>query len=140
MLMKRRNLISDINVVPYIDVMLVLLVIFMVAAPLMVQGVVINLPETNSKAIPVKNSEPLIISVDANGNYFLEIESVQGMSLELNTLINKINKIIEADPSIQIVLRGDSNVKYEYIVSLMSDLQNLGISNIGLITKSPSRK
>lgn len=138
--MKRRNLISDINVVPYIDVMLVLLVIFMVAAPLMVQGVVINLPETNSKAIPVKNSEPLIISVDANGNYFLEIESVQGMSLELNTLINKINKIIEADPSIQIVLRGDSNVKYEYIVSLMSDLQNLGISNIGLITKSPSRK
>ena len=112
----------------------------MVAAPLMVQGVVINLPETNSKAIPVKNSEPLIISVDANGNYFLEIESVQGMSLELNTLINKINKIIEADPSIQIVLRGDSNVKYEYIVSLMSDLQNLGISNIGLITKSPSRK
>ena len=62
------------------------------------------------------------------------------MSLDLKTLINKINKIIEADPSIQIVLRGDSNVKYEYIVSLMSDLQNLGISNIGLITKSPSRK
>jgi biopolymer transport protein TolR len=138
--MKRRNLISDINVVPYIDVMLVLLVIFMVAAPLMVQGVIINLPETDSKAIPIKNSEPLIISVDANGNYFLEIESVQGMSLDLKTLINKINKIIEADPSIQIVLRGDSNVKYEYIVSLMSDLQNLGISNIGLITKSPSRK
>ena len=126
--MKRRNLISDINVVPYIDVMLVLLVVF------------INLPETDSKAIPIKNSEPLIISVDANGNYFLEIESVQGMSLDLKTLINKINKIIEADPSIQIVLRGDSNVKYEYIVSLMSDLQNLGISNIGLITKSPSRK
>jgi|TARA_B110000240_G_C13127694_1_gene295401 biopolymer transport protein TolR len=138
--MKRRNLISDINVVPYIDVMLVLLVVFMVAAPLMVQGVIINLPETDSKAIPIKNSEPLIISVDANGNYFLEIESVQGMSLDLKTLINKINKIIEADPSIQIVLRGDSNVKYEYIVSLMSDLQNLGISNIGLITKSPSRK
>ena len=60
--MKRRNLISDINVVPYIDVMLVLLVIFMISAPLMVQGIQINLPESSSEALPVKNNEPLIIS------------------------------------------------------------------------------
>ena len=69
MLKRRRNLISDINVVPYIDVMLVLLVIFMVAAPLMVQGISVNLPEVSSDALPVENSEPLIISVRSDGSF-----------------------------------------------------------------------
>ncbi len=64
---KRRNLVSDINVVPYIDVMLVLLVVFMVAAPLMVQGVMVNLPETQSKVLPLDQEEQLIISIDSNG-------------------------------------------------------------------------
>ena len=73
--MKRRNLISDINVVPYIDVMLVLLVIFMISAPLMVQGIQINLPEISSEALPVKNNEPLIISIKSFDSmpYFLAV-------------------------------------------------------------------
>ena len=75
--MKRRNLISDINVVPYIDVMLVLLVIFMISAPLMVQGIQINLPEISSEALPVKNNEPLIISINESGKIFLETESTK---------------------------------------------------------------
>ena len=78
--MKRRNLISDINVVPYIDVMLVLLVIFMISAPLMVQGIQINLPEISSEALPVKNNEPLIISINESGKIFLETESTKNQS------------------------------------------------------------
>ena len=78
--MKRRNLISDINVVPYIDVMLVLLVIFMISAPLMVQGIQVNLPEASSEALPVKNNEPLIISIDQEGKIFLETESTKNQS------------------------------------------------------------
>ena len=88
--MKRRNLISDINVVPYIDVMLVLLVIFMISAPLMVQGIQVNLPEASSEALPVKNNEPLIISIDQEGKIFLETESTKNQSLtllELNSFV-----------------------------------------------------
>ena len=73
MLRRKRNLISDINVVPYIDVMLVLLVIFMIAAPLMVQGVLVNLPEASADPLPVKQSEPLIVSIKDNGAVFLEV-------------------------------------------------------------------
>ena len=86
--MKRRNLISDINVVPYIDVMLVLLVIFMISAPLMVQGIQINLPEASSEALPVKNNEPLIISIKKDGAIFLETESTKDRSLSLEEMNN----------------------------------------------------
>ena len=88
--MKRRNLISDINVVPYIDVMLVLLVIFMISAPLKVQGKQINLPEISSEALPVKNNEPLIISINESGKIFLETESTKNQSLKLNELNEKV--------------------------------------------------
>ena len=90
---KRRNLISDINVVPYIDVMLVLLIIFMVAAPLMVQGISINLPEASSAPLSVKNSEPLIVSVKSDGSYYLEIDSLSNKSLNLVFLSKLSEKI-----------------------------------------------
>ena len=81
--MKRRNLISDINVVPYIDVMLVLLVIFMISAPLMVQGIQVNLPEATSEALPVKNNEPLIVSIKEDGALFLEADSTKNNALKI---------------------------------------------------------
>ena len=84
--MKRRNLISDINVVPYIDVMLVLLVIFMISAPLMVQGIQVNLPEATSEALPVKNNEPLIVSIKEDGALFLEADSTKNNALNLKDL------------------------------------------------------
>ena len=88
--MKRRNLISDINVVPYIDVMLVLLVIFMISAPLMVQGIQINLPEASSEALTVKNNEPLIISIKKDGAIFLETDSTRDRSLSLEAMNNLV--------------------------------------------------
>ncbi|HJL95693.1 MAG TPA: protein TolR [SAR86 cluster bacterium] len=138
MLKRKRNLISDINVVPYIDVMLVLLVIFMIAAPLMVQGVLVNLPEATSDPLPVKNSEPLIISIQKDGSVYLETKSTEGKSLNLNQLTQNVMKIIEADPSIRVVIRGDGGVQYERVMVVMSELQKVGAKDIGLITKAPS--
>ena len=137
MLKRRRNLISDINVVPYIDVMLVLLVIFMIAAPLMVQGISINLPEVSSDALPVEKSEPLIISIRSDGSFFLEIDATRNKSLNLEEISQEIAKILKADNDMQVVIRGDGEVKYESVMLLMSQLQQLGSKNIGLITKPP---
>ena len=137
MLKRRRNLISDINVVPYIDVMLVLLVIFMIAAPLMVQGISINLPEVSSDALPVERSEPLIISIRSDGSFFLEIDATRNKSLNLEEISQEIAKILKADKDMQVVIRGDGEVKYESVMLLMSQLQQLGSKNIGLITKPP---
>ena len=137
---KRRNLISDINVVPYIDVMLVLLVIFMIAAPLMVQGVLVNLPEASADPLPVKKSEPLIVSVKNNGSVFLEVESLDGQELNLEQLNLNVSKLLDADTSLQVVIRGDGKVEYEKIMTIMAELQSSGAKDIGLITKPPSRQ
>ena len=137
---KRRNLVSDINVVPYIDVMLVLLVVFMVAAPLMVQGVMVNLPETQSKVLPLDQEEPLIISIDSNGAVYLEVDSFKDQSIEMSSLREIIEKIILANPDIQVVVRGDSEVKYQKVMDLMSILQSAGAEGVGLITKPPKGK
>ena len=134
---RRRNLISDINVVPYIDVMLVLLVIFMIAAPLMVQGVLVNLPEASSDPLPVKSSEPLIVSIKDTGSVYLEIQSLQGQELSLDQLNQNVSKLLDADPSLQVVIRGDGKVEYEKVMVIMAQLQTMGAKDIGLITKEP---
>ena len=137
--MRKRKLVSDINVVPYIDVMLVLLVVFMVSAPLMVQGILLNLPEASNEPLPREQQDPLIISVDSKGQFYLEIQSSQNEPLALIQLSEKISSILKINPSLQVVVRGDGQVEYQKIISLMSELQNTGVDNVGLIT-SPSRK
>ncbi len=126
--------------VPYIDVMLVLLVIFMISAPLMVQGIQVNLPEASSEALPVKNEEPLIVSITKEGNVFLETDSTRGRSLNLKEMNELVSKIFEASPGLQVVIRGDGEVKYETIMSVMASLQIAGASDIGLISAPISPK
>ena len=138
--MKRRNLISDINVVPYIDVMLVLLVIFMISAPLMVQGIQVNLPQASSEAFPVTNNEPLIVSIDKNGELFLETDSTKDKSLSLEELNFSVTKIFESNPNLQVVIRGDGKVQYEKVMTVMAELQMAGATDIGLISKPISLK
>ena len=133
--MKRRNLISDINVVPYIDVMLVLLVIFMISAPLMVQGIQVNLPQASSEALPVKNNEPLIVSIQKDGALFLESDSTKNASLSLEDLNKATKKILEVNPGLQVVIRGDGQVKYERVMTVMAELQIAGATDIGLISQ-----
>ena len=134
---RKRKLLSEINVVPYIDVMLVLLVVFMVAAPLMVQGVLINLPETSSEPLPREKSDPLIISIRDDGVIYLENQSTQNLPLDLEKLSEKVTKIINANPSLQVVVRGDGKVRYQKVMELMSALQASGVEDVGLITKAP---
>ena len=129
---------SDINVVPYIDVMLVLLVIFMISAPLMVQGIQVNLPEASSEALPVKNNEPLIISIDQEGKIFLETESTKNQSLTLLELNSFVSKIFQASPNMQVVIRGDASVAYQRVMVVMAELQSAGASDIGLISQPSS--
>jgi biopolymer transport protein TolR len=134
----RRSLLSDINVVPYIDVMLVLLVVFMVAAPLMVQGVLVNLPETLSEPLPREKNDPLIISIQSDGMFFLETQSTSNTPLSLEELSGQVKKILKANPSLQVVVRGDGNVKYQRVMELMSVLQASGSKDVGLITQPPT--
>ena len=121
--------------VPYIDVMLVLLVIFMISAPLMVQGIQVNLPEASSEALPVQNTEPLIVSIDRDGALFLETGSTKNKPLTLYELNVSVSKIIEASPGLQVVIRGDGQVKYEKVMTVMAELQMAGAIDIGLISK-----
>tara|TARA_B100001057_G_scaffold494588_1_gene591477 strand:+ start:2198 stop:2608 length:411 start_codon:yes stop_codon:yes gene_type:complete len=133
--MKRRNLISDINVVPYIDVMLVLLVIFMISAPLMVQGIEVNLPEASSEALPVKNNEPLVVSIKKDGSIYLETDSTKDRSLTIEEMSMLVRKIFENRPGLQVIIRGDGEVKYDRVVKVMAGLQVAGVNDIGLISK-----
>ena len=134
----RRRPLAQINIVPYIDVMLVLLVIFMISAPLMVQGIQVNLPEASSEALPVKNNEPLIISIDQEGKIFLETESTKNQSLTLLELNSFVSKIFQASPNMQVVIRGDASVAYQRVMVVMAELQSAGASDIGLISQSSS--
>ena len=135
---RRRTLLSEINVVPYIDVMLVLLVVFMIAAPLMVQGVLVNLPETLSEPLPREKSDPLIISIKSEGTFFLETQATKNTPLGLDEISIQVEKILKADPSLQVVVRGDGGVKYQKVMELMSVLQASGAEDVGLITQPPS--
>ena len=135
---RRRTLLSEINVVPYIDVMLVLLVVFMIAAPLMVQGVLVNLPEALSEPLPREKNDPLIISIKPEGTFFLETQATKNTPLGLDEISIQVEKILKANPSLQVVVRGDGGVKYQKVMELMSVLQASGAEDVGLITQPPT--
>lgn len=128
---------AEINVVPYIDVMLVLLIIFMITAPLITQGVKIELPDAPSQVIPPSELEPVIVSVDNNGDYYIDIgdnpESVVGTDL----LIERVEKLLRQKPDSEFLVRGDENVPYGKVVTLMSSLQQAGVGSVGLVTEPP---
>lgn len=131
----KRRLSSEINVVPYIDVMLVLLVIFMVTAPLLQQGVKVDLPNTNSKPLDQTDDEPLVISIKKDGSYYLNLGENQEQSIDLATLKDKVSKVRGAKPNTPVLVWGDTDVPYGKIVELMSELQGAGVPDVGLVTE-----
>ena len=134
----KRKPMSEINVVPYIDVMLVLLIIFMVTAPMLTQGIKVDLPQIESSHVKLQpNQEPMIVSVDSNGAYYLEMSSVSDKAMPLAELITKATGIIQQNPTISVLIRGDRNVTYGSVVDLMSKLQGAGAEGVGLITEEP---
>ena len=135
---KRRKVMSEINVVPYIDVMLVLLVIFMVTAPLMNQGIKIDLPQSNSKPLDIDADElPLVISVKKDSTYYINIGNEE-KPIALEYLGEQAGKIIEANPTIEVFVEGDKSLPYEVIINLMNILQLAGATNVNLITEPPT--
>ncbi len=133
----RRKPMSEINVVPYIDVMLVLLVIFMVTAPMLTQGVKVDLPQTTSDPIQAeKDTESVVVSVDANGAYYLQVGDEGSDPMPLARLQEQVAKIMAERTNREVLVRGDQNVQYGNVVRLMSALQQAGASNVGLITEA----
>ena len=136
----RRRPMSEINVVPYIDVMLVLLVIFMATAPLLAQGVKVDLPNVDSKPLPTEE-DPLVISVDAKGRIFINTGMPRsgpggdfGTRTTIFSLEDQVRKIVRARPDIPVYVRGDQGVAYGQVIRVMSVLQRAGKSNVGLMT------
>lgn len=134
----RRKPMSEINVVPYIDVMLVLLVIFMVTAPLMTQGIKVDLPEAASGPLEVDDDEPmLVVSVKGDGTYYMNV-GVEEEPVPLPELADKASRVIAARPDIKVLVEGDKNLAYGVIVDLMQTLQTAGARSVGLITEPPA--
>jgi len=134
----KRKPMSDINVVPYIDVMLVLLIIFMVTAPMLMQGIDVDLPQTDSDPLTVSpNNPPLIVSIDAFGAYYSEVGDERSKPLELGELINQVRTVREKNPALLVLVRGDRNVTYGAVVGLMAALKEADVGNVGLITETP---
>ena len=129
---KKRKLHSEINVVPYIDVMLVLLIIFMVLSPLLIQGIEVNLPKTDTTKMSIQ-SEPLVISINSKGEYFLNLGD-ESLSISIAELKDKASIIYKANEDIEVVFKGDKDVKFESIARAMAAVQSVGITKIGIVT------
>jgi len=137
----RRNVkkkpMAEINVVPYIDVMLVLLVVFMVTAPMLMQGVKVDLPQAPSAPMENKDAEPLIVSVKADGRYYLDLGKDNNKPKTLNSVSESVAKVLRVKPMTPILVWGDAKVDYGVVVSLMSELQKAGAPSVGLVTEPP---
>ena len=133
---------AHINIVPYIDVMLVLLVIFMITTPIIEQGVEVDLPNVDAKSINISNQQPAIISINKDGRY--SINSMDGTDagldsiehLPLRTIIARVQGRMEVFPKMKVFVKGDNEVPYGAVVALMFFLQKNGVEKVGLVTES----
>lgn len=133
----RKRPMSEINVVPYIDVMLVLLVIFMITAPLLNQGVSVELPQADAEPIDNMDQDPLVLSINAQGQYFLNVGGDPEQAIDAETLQSRVRVIIRQRPRVQVLVRGDASVDYGLVVNAMSLLQQAGAGKVGLVTEPP---
>lgn len=140
----RRAPLAEINVVPYIDVMLVLLIIFMITAPLLSQGIKVDLPQAQAKALSAKELEPIVVSVDAQGNYYLNIAPQPDQPLPEQTISSFVTNALQAaqqnNQQRQVLVKGDQHVDYGKVVQAMVLLQNAGAASVGLITQPPDNR
>lgn len=133
---------SEINVVPYIDVMLVLLVIFMITAPMLTQGVQVDLPKAASQSLTTTDREPIIVSVNQQGDFFLNIHTTPELALDPDTLRVRVAAELELakenHETIHVLVKGDQNVMYAKVVEAMALLKQAGAEQVGLLTESPT--
>ena len=136
---KKRRPMSDINVVPYIDVMLVLLIVFMVTAPLLTQGLRVDLPQASSEPLELdEEAESLVIELTADNQYFISLGVTaqdEQQPVELSLIGEQVARIVEVNPGIQIFVEGDAQASYGPFISLMEALREAGITSPNLVTK-----
>lgn len=134
---KKRRMMAEINVVPYIDVMLVLLIIFMVTAPMLSQGVKVELPQADSQPIEQDSREPLVVSVDASGAYYLSVAPDPMAALDADGLLEQLDSARQQYPDMPVYVKGDRYVAYGRVVEVMALIQQSGVDSVGLMTESP---
>lgn len=132
---------ASINIVPYIDVMLVLLVIFMMTTPIIEQGIEIDLPTAEAKSVDVSAQQPTVITINRNKEYFISAAdqntSTADEKLTLGKIVARTRARLQLYPSMKVLVKGDREVPYGAVISLMSFLQKQGINKVGLMTQSP---
>ena len=131
---------SQINVVPYIDVMLVLLVIFMVTAPLITEGVKVDLPQASAKPLPPDEAVPVVVTVDPNGDFYIAIGQSEAEPVDDSTLVARVAAVLRNQPQTPVVVRGDREVAYNEVVRAMVLLQQAGAPSVGLMTEPPRER
>jgi biopolymer transport protein TolR len=124
-----KNFMSEINVTPLVDVMLVLLIIFMVTAPMMMQGVEVNLPQTKAQSIKTKE-DPLILTVNKKGEIFLEEHA-----MKLEELGAKIGTIFKYRREKEVILRADKEIPYGFVIQVMAEVKRAGVTKLGMVTE-----
>ena len=137
-MMRRRRMLAEINVVPYIDVMLVLLVIFMVTAPMLMQGGEVVLPKADAAPVEDQDAEPLIVSINSKGELFLNLGANEKQVLELATVRQRVAAVLRRTPDKPVLVWGDQRVAYGDVVIVMTALQEAGAPLVGLVTESPT--
>ncbi len=138
--MRPRRAVAEINVVPYIDVMLVLLIIFMVTAPMLMQGVKVDLPDAAAEPVENQDSEPLIVSINASGQFYLNLGRDDKQALELPTIEKRVSAVLRRDPDKPVLVWGDAAVPYGTVVAVMTALQSSGAASVGLVTEEPVKQ
>lgn len=133
----KRRLVAEINVVPYIDVMLVLLIVFMVTAPLLMQGVQVELPKAPASPLDDKAKDPLIVSVKADGTYYVDLGNGENQHEPLADIVEKVRKVLAQKNDTPVLVWGDTAVDYGTVVNLMAQLQGAGAKSVGLVTEPP---
>lgn len=134
---RRRKLTAEINVVPYIDVMLVLLIIFMVTAPLLTQGISVELPKAGAEPLPqdlLRDHDPLILSVDAQGGLYLNIGENQDSAIDEDAVFERVAAVLRREPETPVLVKADQSVPYGRVVTGMVLLQEAGAQKVGFIT------
>ncbi len=136
----KRHLLAEMNVVPYIDVMLVLLVIFMITAPMLTQGLKVELPKVASEAIQMDSQQPIIVSIKADGSYWLKQGDDDDQTMPLTDITQALLAVQQQQPNLQVLINGDTQVPYGEVVKLMASLQQAQIVRVGLLTEPTENK
>ena len=136
---RRRQALSEINVTPFVDVMLVLLVIFMVTAPLITQGVKVELPQADAEVLQGETIDPVVVTVDQFGDLYLDLGEEKNRPVDPMTLLTRLTAVLKYNPSVPIMIKGDAGVDYGRVIQAMVLAQSAGAPSVGLITMPPER-